>query len=173
MNATCILLIVLALQGVRAPQQSSGMITSSDEFTRRMEDRLALTLEAQNEREMTSPKKSAPPNRQELAMLQDLEKNLDKLTLAVRQSDYKNVESLSGKIVSGVKFFLPDIEKQSKPASLEALPATSIGPVFEKLGNGVALVIKGLRDGVLNLRLTGEVVSQLRVVQQSARTARR
>ena len=106
-------------------------------------------------------------------MLQDLEKNLDKLTLAVRQSDYKNVESLSGKIVSGVKFFLPDIEKQSKPASLEALPATSIGPVFEKLGNGVALVIKGLRDGVLNLRLTGEVVSQLRVVQQSARTARR
>jgi len=172
MNLAWIVILALSMQGVRPRENSAATITSSDAYTRQMEDRMQVLLEAQNEKELTSPKNARAPNPHETAMLRDMEKHLEKLQTAVNQKSYKDIESLSGKIVTGVKFFIPDIEKQQTTDRVETLAADSIGSVFDTLGPGISAVVKGLREGVLNLRLTAEVVSQLRTVQKTAKSAR-
>jgi hypothetical protein len=178
-------LVAAMMQGKIQPQQSSIPITSSDPFTREMEDKLGKILEIQNEKEMTNgPAKTV--DRHENAMLIEMVKQLEKLTRAVgqastpsaddksRKAAYKEMESQSGKLVSGLRYFVPVInDEQTKPEQPQPIEANGLRSAFEQLAPQLARVIQSIRTGVIHLNETRSAISQLRAFQQTGKTRSR
>src|SRR5262245_20935247 len=174
-------LIAVLVQGKIQPQQSNIAITSSDPFTREMEDKLGKILETQNEKEMTSPR-STTVDKHEAAMILDLVKQLEKLTNAVAQASavsadpasrkaaYKEMESQSGKLVSGLGYFVPVInDAQAKQEQSKPIAEAELRSNYERLAPRVATVIQSIRTNVIHLNETRWVVSQLRAFQETGK----
>jgi hypothetical protein len=177
-------LLAAMAQGKIQPQQSNIPITSSDPFTREMEDKLGKILEIQNEKEMTNGPASTV-DRHENAMLIEMVKQLEKLTRAVgqasapavddksRKAAYKEMESQSGKLVSGLRYFVPVInDDQLKQEQPQPIQTTALRGAFEQLAPQLATVIQSIRTGVIHLNETRSVVSQLRTFQETGKRGR-
>ena len=172
--------VVAAAQSTRSPPQSATPIPTGDAWDRLQQDRLQKTLELQNEKELASAAKVPPPSRQEAAMLYDMEQQLEKMTLAVsviakpdspaatRQKAFKDIDSLSGKLLSGVRFLAPGIEEKSNEP-LKPIAMENFVPTFISLSARVSILIKGLREGVLSITSTRIALLQLQALQQAAK----
>jgi len=161
-----ILLVIssLLITGQQANRpQSATPVETGDAFDRLQQDKLLKVLELQNDKELTSPGNVPPPNPQEAAMIDGMRKNLDKLSIAVQKKSYKDIESLSGKIIDGVKFFIPEVEPKQAPE------VQDIDLVFAKLGPGCASIVKGLKEGTVNLTQAKAVLLGLRGIQMTAK----
>jgi hypothetical protein len=143
--------------------QSATPVETGDAVDRLQQDKLLKALELQNEKELTSPGKLPPPNPQEAAMIDGMRKDLDKLSIAVQKKSYKDIESLSGKIIGGVKFFIPEVEPKQAPE------VQDIDVVFAKLAPGCASIIKGLKEGTVSLTQAKAVMLGLRGIQMAAK----
>ena len=176
-------LLAAMTQGKIQPQQSNIPITSSDPFTREMEDKLGKILEIQNEKEMTNGP-AATVDRHENAMLIEMVKQLEKLTRAVgqasapavddksRKAAYKEMESQSGKLVSGLRYFVPVINDDQLKQEQPAIEATALRGAFEQLAPKLVTVIQSIRNGEIHLNETRSVISQLRTFQETGKRGR-
>ena len=165
MTFAAILIVLLAQQPNRP--QSATPVTTGDAWDRMQQDKLQRTLEIQNEGEMASAKKMPPPNPHDAAMIAEMETHLKKLNAAVQSKSLKDVESLSGKIIGGVKFFIPETDPKDAAAS-ENIEAT-----FVKIAPSCAAVIKGLREGTVNLPQARAAVAGLRAIQLAAKSRKK
>ena len=176
-------MLVTLGQGTAQPPQSNIPVTSSDPFTREMEDKLGKILEIQNEREMGNGQPSTL-DRHEAAMLSEMVKQLQRLTDAVtqatanpndiakRKAGYKEMESQSGKLLSGLKYFIPVInDTQSRPEQPTLIPETQLRTTYAGLAPRLADVIHSIKTGVIHLNDARTVVSQLRMFQETGKRA--
>jgi hypothetical protein len=178
----CILLSPLNLRAQGTRPQSAAPITTSDPFTRMIEDRMQKVLEEQNEREMTSSRPAAKVNAQEAAMILDMEKNLGKLTAlvaqatsdggapAARRKAYDEIESLSKKLHSTLKYLVPIIDtEEARKDPAKSIPEESLRPTYEEFAPRFGAVIQSIKHGVIHVFEARLVAAQLRALQLTAK----
>ena len=91
-----------------------------------------------------------------------------------RKAAYKEMESQSGKLVSGLRYFVPVINNDQLEAEQpQPIEATALRSAFEQLAPQLATVIQSVRTGVIHLNETRSVISQLRAFQQTGKTRSR